>query len=58
MGHNKWFVGSLGALVLCAIPGGLEIMWGVLVCVGVAGLCFAKWLKEEEKYQKEHSENF
>lgn len=53
MGHNKWFVGCLGCLMACAIPGGLGIMLGVLACVVCAGGCFAKWLIEEDKYQHE-----
>ena len=27
-------------------------MLGVLVCVACAGGCFAKWLVEEDKYQR------
>jgi hypothetical protein len=52
MGHNKWFVGCLGCLVACAIPGGLGMVLGVLVCVACAGGCFWKWLNEEDKYQR------
>lgn len=55
MKHNKWFAFSLGFLAICTIPGGLEMMIGVLACVICAGGCFAKWLVEEDKYQrKEH----
>lgn len=53
MTYNKWFAGSLGCLVACAIPGGLGMMFGVLACVVCAGGCFAKWLVEEDKYQRE-----
>lgn len=56
MGHNKWFVGCLGFLTACAIPGGLGMMLGVLTCVACAGGCFAKWLVEEDKYQREEYE--
>lgn len=52
MGHNKWFVGCLGFLVACAIPGGLGMPLGALACVACAGGCFAKWLDEEDKYQR------
>lgn len=52
MGHNKWFVACLGCLLVAAIPGGMNIMWGVLVCVGFSGACFLKWLYEEDKEQK------
>lgn len=52
MKHNKWMVVCLGCLVACAIPGGLEIMWAVLILVACAGGCFAKWLIEEGKYQE------
>lgn len=52
MKHNKWMVACLGCLVACAIPGGLEIMWIVLILVACAGGCFAKWLIEEGKYQE------
>lgn len=52
MKHNKWMVACLGCLVACAIPGGLEIMWAVLILVTCAGGCFVKWLIEEGKYQE------
>lgn len=52
MKHNKWMVACLGCLVACAIPGGLEIMWAVLILVACAGGCFTKWLVEEGKYQE------
>ena len=52
MKHNKWFVACLICLVATAIPGGMNIMWGVLACVGCAGGCFLKWMYEEDKYQK------
>lgn len=52
MTHNKWFAGSLGCLMACAIPGGLGMMFGVLACIVCAGGCFAKWLIEEDKYQR------
>ena len=58
MGHNKWFVASLGCLVACAIPGGLGMMLGVLVLVACAGGCFAKWLVEEDKYQRAEYEKY
>ena len=52
MKHNKWLVGCLGCLVACAIPGGLGMMLGVSACVACASVCFAKWLIEEDKYQR------
>ena len=58
MGHNKWAVASLGFVVACAIPGGLGVMWAVLACVACAGGCFAKWLVEEDKYQRAVYEKF
>ena len=58
MGHNKWAVASLGCLMVCAIPGGLGMMLGVLACVACAGGCFAKWLVEEDKYQRAMYEKF
>lgn len=51
MGHNKWFVACLLCLVASAIPGGMGLMWGVVICVLCAGGCFIKWMYEEEKYQ-------
>lgn len=53
MKHNKWFAFSLGFLVICAIPGGLGMMIGVLACIICAGGCFTKWLVEEDRYQRE-----
>lgn len=58
MKHNKWFAGCLGCLVACAIPGGLDIMVGVLILVACAGGCFAKWLTEEDKYQRAEHEKY
>lgn len=58
MKHNKWFVGCLGCLMASAIPGGLEMMSGVLVCVVCAGGCFTKWLVEEDKYQRAEYEKY
>lgn len=58
MKHNKWAVISLGCLVACAIPGGLGMMLGVLVQVALAGVCFAKWVIEEDKYQRAMYEKF
>ena len=52
MGQNKWLICSFLSLVLCAIPGGMGIMLGVDLCVICAGGCFAKWLYEEDKYQR------
>lgn len=54
MKHNKWFVGSLGFLVISAILGGLGMMSGVLACVACAGGCFIKWAIEEDKYQQKN----
>ena len=58
MGHNKWMIACLGCLVTCAIPGGMGIMLGVGLCVICAGGCFAKWLYEEDKYQREEYEKY
>ena len=58
MGHNKWFVACLGWLVACAVPGGLGAMWMVLLFMACAGRCFAKWLVEEDKYQKKEHEKY
>ena len=58
MAYNKWLFGSLGCLVACAVPGGLGMMFGVLACVACAGGCFAKWLVEEDKYQRAEYEKF
>lgn len=51
MGHNKWFVACLLCLIASAIPGGMGLMWGVVICGLCAGGCFIKWMYEEEKYQ-------
>lgn len=56
MGHNKWFVACIGCLVATAIPGGMGIMWGVIVCVVLAGACLVKWSYEEDKEQKAQRE--
>ena len=58
MKHNKWFVGCLGCLVACAIPGGLGMTLIVLALMVCAGGCFAKWLVEEDKYQKAEHEKY
>ena len=58
MKHNKLMVACLGCLVACAISGGLDMMLGVLACVACAGGCFAKWLVEEDKYQKAEHEKY
>ena len=58
MKHNKWFAGCLGCLVVCAIPGGLGMMLAVLALMVCAGGCFAKWLVEEDKYQKAEHEKY
>ena len=58
MKHNKWFAGCLGCLMACAIPGGLGMMLGVLACVACAGGCFAKWIVEEDKYQRAEHEKY
>lgn len=58
MKHNKWFAGCLGCLMACAIPGGLGITLGVLACIACAGGCFAKWLVEEDKYQRAEHEKY
>ena len=58
MKHNKWFAGCLGCLVACTIPGGLGMMFVVLVCIICAGGCFAKWLVEEDKYQRAEHEKY
>ena len=34
------------------------MMLGVLACVACAGGCFAKWLVEEDKYQKAEHEKY
>lgn len=52
MKHNKWMVGCLGCLVACAVPGGMGMTLGVLVCIACAGGCFRKWIIEENKYQQ------
>ena len=49
-------VACLGCLAISAVPGGLGMMLGVLACIACAGGCFAKWLMEEDKYQRaEHA---
>ena len=58
MGHNKWMIACLGCLVTCAVPGGMGVMWGVLACVACAGGCFAKWLFEEDKYERAEYEKY
>ena len=58
MKHNKWMVACLGWLVACAIPGGLGKMFIVLMFIGCAGLCFFKWIVEEEKYQQEEHKKY
>ena len=58
MKHNKWFAGCLGFLVVSAIPGGLEMILGFLACIACAGGCFAKWLAEEDKYQRAEHEKY
>ena len=58
MKHNKWFAGCLGCLMACAIPGGLGMTLGVLACIACAGGCFAKWLVEEDKYQRAEHEKY
>lgn len=58
MKHNKWFVGCLGCLMASVVPGGLRMMLGVLACVVCAGGCFAKWLIEEDKYQRAEYEKY
>lgn len=55
MGHNKWFVACLVCLIIAAIPGGMGVMWGVLICIGFSGVCFLKWLYEEDKEQKKEN---
>ena len=52
MGHNKWMVACFGCLAACAIPGGFGMILAVLALVACAGGCFAKWLIEEDKYQR------
>ena len=58
MSHNKWFAECLGCLMISAIPGGLGSMSGVLICIVCAGVCFAKWIVEEDKYQRAEHEKF
>lgn len=58
MGQNKWLICSFLSLVLCAIPGGMGMMLGVGLCVICAGGCFAKWLYEEDKYQRAEYEKY
>ena len=58
MGHNKWMVACFGCLAACAIPGGLGMMLAVFALVACAGGCFAKWLVEEDKYQREEYKKY
>ena len=58
MKHNKWFAYCLGCLMACAVPGGLGMMFVVLALVACAGGCFAKWLVEEDKYQRAEYEKY
>lgn len=58
MKHNKWMLGCFGCLMACAIPGGLGMMLAVLALVACAGGCFAKWLVEEDKYQRAEREKY
>ena len=55
MKHNKWFAACIGCLMASAVPGGLGMMLGVLAC---AGGCFAKWLIEEDKYQRAEHQKY
>ena len=57
MKHNKWMLGCFGCLMACAIPGGLGMMLAVLALIACAAGCFAKWLVEEDKFQKAEQEN-
>ena len=56
MKHNKWMVACLVCLVISAVPGGMGATLGVLACIGCAGICFVKWLREEDKFQKAEHE--
>ena len=58
MGHNKWMIACFGCLMACAIPGGLGMMLVVFALVACAGGCFAKWLIEEDKYQRKEHEKY
>ena len=58
MKHNEWLAGCLGCVVCSAMPGGLGMMLGVLACVACACGCFAKWLAEEDKYQRAEHEKY
>ena len=58
MKHNKWMVTCLGCLVASAIPGGLEMMFCFLCCLVFAGLCFSKWIVEEDKYQRAEHQKY
>lgn len=58
MKHNKWFAACLGCLMISTVPGGLGIMLGVLACVACAGVCFIKWLVEEDKYQRAEHQKY
>jgi hypothetical protein len=48
MSRNKWFAEGLGCLMIGVISGALEKMSGVLICIVCAGVCFAKWIVEED----------
>ena len=52
-----FIVFGVGAL-LGAVSGGLGMMLGVLACVACAGGCFAKWLVEEDKYQRAEHQKY
>ena len=58
MKHNKCFAACLGCLMISAVPGGLGMMFGVFACVACAGACFAKWLFEEDKYQRAEHQKY
>ena len=58
MKHNKWFAACIGCLMVSAVPGSLGMMLGVLACVACAGACFAKWLFEEDKYQRAEHQKY
>ena len=58
MKHNKWFAACIGCLMVSAVLGGLGMMFGVLACVACAGACFAKWLFEEDKYQRAEHQKY
>ena len=58
MGRNKWFAEGLGCLMIGVISGGLGKMSGVLICIVCAGVCFAKWMVKEDKYQRAEHEKY